>query len=98
MNTVEVFDNIELKIQQLAQKMERLSEENIALKETNEKLKEELDRQKGSVNALQEKLTLAQVSMEAKLEEKVENTKQLKHDIDQYIVEIDRCIEWLHNN
>ena len=98
MNAVEIFDNIELKIQQLAQKLERLSEENIALKQTNEQLKEELDRQKGSVNALQEKLTLAQVSIDAKLEEKVENTKQLKHEIDQYIVEIDRCIEWLHNN
>ncbi len=98
MNAVEIFDNIELKIQQLAQKLERLNKENIALKKENEQLKGELDRQKGSVNALQEKLTSAQLKMEAKIEEKVENTKQLKHEIDKYVIEIDKCIEWLHNN
>ncbi len=98
MNTVELFDNIELKIQQLAQKMERLNEENIALKNQNEELKGALDRQKGLANALQEKLTSAQLSVETKLEEKAESTKQLKLEIDKYVVEIDKCIEWLHNN
>lgn len=97
-NVPEVLDNITLKINQLALKIERLKEENIALKEENAELMAELDAQKSSVGALKEKLSVTQKVMDQQKENEVEHSKQLKDTIDQYIVELDKCIEWLHNN
>ncbi len=92
------IDNIELKIRQLALKMGRLQEENATLKGENDNLKAEIDRQKGTVDALKDKLSKTQGVLEQQREGQTEYSKQLKQQIDQYISEIDRCIEWLNNN
>ncbi len=98
MSVTELFENIELKIRQLALKVERLEKENLALKNKNEKQKVELDLQKDTVNALNEKLQEAQKAVSSRQNEDREHSEQLKQQMDQYIKEIDKCIEWLHNN
>ena len=98
MNLSERIDNIELKLRQLGLKMERLQGEKLALLDENKQLKIELDRQKGTADVLKDKLERTQRVLSQKQEEDLEQSEQLKDQIDQYIKEIDRCIEWLHNN
>jgi len=98
MSVTDLFENIELKIKQLALKVERLEKENLFLKNENEKQKVELDLQKDTVNALNEQLLEAQKAMNNRKNEDREHSEQLKQQMDQYIKEIDKCIEWLHNN
>ncbi len=98
MSVADLFENIELKIKQLALKVERLEKENLFLKNENEKQKVELDLQKDTVNALNEQLLDAQKAMANRKNEDREHSEQLKQQMDQYIREIDKCIEWLHNN
>ena len=98
MNLSERIDNIELKLRQLGLIMERLQGENVALLDENKQLKIELDRQKGTADILKDKLERSQRVLSQKQEENSEQSQQLKDQIDQYIKEIDECIEWLHNN
>ena len=98
MSVTDLFENIELKIKQLTLKVERLEKENIALKSENEKQKVELDLQKDTASALNEQLLEAQMAVSSKKNEDREHSEQLKQQMDQYIKEIDKCIEWLHNN
>lgn len=98
MNLSDRIDSIELKVRQLALKLERFRNENRSLENENKLLKAELDRQKGTVQALKDKLERTQRGISAKTEENSEQPNQLKAQIDQYIKEIDKCIEWLHNN
>ena len=95
MDLSEQIDSIELKIRQLALKMERVQRENAALQEDNKKLKAELDRQKGKASVLEDKLEKTQRAMDLQREEQPEHSKELKDQLDQYIHEIDQCIEWL---
>jgi hypothetical protein len=98
MSVTDLFENIELKIKQLALKVERLEKENVSLKSENEKQKVELDLQKDAVSDLNEQLLEAQMAVSSKKNEDREYSEQLKQQMDQYIKEIDKCIEWLHNN
>ncbi len=98
MNLSEKIDNIELKIRQLALKVERLRNENIDLSKKNEQLKAELDKQQGAVSALKDKLTKTQGVLERREVNETEHTQQLRGQLDQYIKEIDKCIEWLQNS
>ena len=94
MQVTEKIDNIELKIRQLAQKMDRLNEENNTLKAENERLKTDLDKQKGAVQTLKK----TQGMLDTQHVSKSADSEQLKKQLDQYIKEIDKCIEWLSNN
>lgn len=94
----EKIDNIELKIRQLALKLERFRKENADLTKKNEQLKAELDKQKGTVSALKDKLTKTQNVLERQEVDESEHSRQLKQQLDQYIREIDKCIEWLQNS
>lgn len=91
------IDHIELKIRYLASKQERLLKENTELKTQNELLKTELDKQRGAVSALKEKLAKTQVVLDRQPEKSPQEALQLKQQLDQYIREIDKCIEWLNN-
>ena len=75
--------------------MERVNKENAALHQENELLKTELDRQKGTVGILKDKLENTQRVIDLQREEEPEQSAKLKEQIDQYIKEIDNCIEWL---
>lgn len=98
MNVSEKIDNIELKIRQLALKLDRFIQENNNLKNENERLKTDLDKQKGAVMTLKDKLDKTQGMLEKQHVNESEHSIELKQQLDQYIKEIDKCIEWLSNN
>ncbi|MFN7117873.1 MAG: hypothetical protein ACK4TA_13820 [Saprospiraceae bacterium] len=98
MNLTDKLESIEIKVRQLALKQERLQRENAALQLENQQLKAGLDKQEATIIALKDKLETAQRALENRAEEEDEQSQQLKQLIDQYILEIDKCIEWLHHN
>lgn len=98
MNSIALIENIELKIKQLVLKIERLEKENLNLKNENEKQKVALDLQKETASTLNQKVLDTQTAMNSKEKEDNEQLVQLKQQMNQYIGEIDKCIEWLHNN
>jgi chromosome segregation ATPase len=98
MNIADRLESIELKVRQLALKQERLQRENSVLQAENQQLKAGIDKQEATVIALKDKLETAQRAFQEKAEEEDEQSQQLKQLIDQYILEIDKCIEWLHHN
>lgn len=98
MNLNEKLESIEIKVRQLALKQERLQRENAALQVENQQLKAGIDKQEAMVIALKDKLETAQRAFEQKAEKEDEQSQQLKQLIDQYILEIDKCMEWLHHN
>ncbi|MEL7118552.1 MAG: hypothetical protein AAFO07_03905 [Bacteroidota bacterium] len=87
------LDGIQQKVKEMALKLERLKSENAVLKEENQHLREQLqqvdDRPQASQSAQNKRLK------KTHLEEG--NSDQLKQTLDQYIQEIDKCIEWLNN-
>lgn len=96
MNLLERIDNIELKVRQLAQRLERTKRENTDLQLENKSLQAELDRQHGITKVLNDKLEQAQRALGSTQEEQPEHAEQLKHQLDQYIEELNKCIAWLH--
>lgn len=97
MDVIEKLDSVELKIRQLVHKMERLNRENRELEAENKKLKAELDKQNGAVRTLKNKLEKTQQVMAVESGGgETERVELVKEQINQYIEEIDKCIEWLH--
>ncbi len=91
-------DGIELKVRQLALKLERIQNENSLLQEENKQLKKELFSQQQLVGDMEQNLLKTQKALSKKREEDPEGSKKLRKAIDQYIDEIDKCIEWLQNS
>lgn len=99
------LNTFELKLRQLASKFERQLAEKKALEQENTTLKRELDRQKGVVSSLKERLEKALNATEGEV---VETTTQPITDSDQVVAtraqidacieELDRCIEWLEKH
>lgn len=99
-------DSFEIKLRQLASKIDRQRAENVALARENDELKSELDRQRGVVSSLKEKLTRAQqvagiidtnddVPTEAVAASSAENAEEIRQQLDYCLREIDKCIQWL---
>jgi len=89
---------IELKIRQLALKIERLENDNKSLLDENQLLKAELSKGGSKSSDLELKLAKAQHALVEKRENDPVETKRLRKKIDQYVVEIEKCIEWLNAN
>lgn len=92
------IDTIHQKVQQLAAKIESLEAEKTALLEKNKQLNAELSSQKAMIGELKTKLTKSQRTMEQNRTEEPEHSQKLREQIDQYIKDIDSCIEWLQNS
>ena len=90
-------DRMEAKIKRVADKIERLQSANASLQQENDELKTQLAGQQEKVNVLKDKLNEAQRSLPVPSGEGPERSKKLNKQIDQYIREIDKCIEWLQN-
>ena len=99
-------DSFEIKLRQLASKLDRQRAENVALARENDELKSELDRQSGVVSSLKEKLTRAQQAagftsstMEATDQNDSTSTElnsaEMRQQLDFCLREIDKCIQWL---
>ncbi|MDZ4680599.1 MAG: hypothetical protein SH848_09145 [Saprospiraceae bacterium] len=89
------IDGIDLKVRQLALKLEQLQRDHALLLQENEQLKAETTRYREVVATLKNKLGTTQQAMETRGEE---STEKLRQQIDLYIGEIDKCIEWLYIN
>ncbi|HMQ50003.1 MAG TPA: hypothetical protein PKA00_20140 [Saprospiraceae bacterium] len=92
------MDRLELKIRQAREKMGRIRQENTLLLEENKRLKAELDRQKGAVRTLKDKLTSTQQVADQERKGDGESLNDQTQVIKKCIQEIDKCIEWLHNH
>jgi chromosome segregation ATPase len=92
------IETIHQKVQQLATKIESLEAERASLLEQNKKLTADLASQKAVVSELKTKLTKSQRTLEQNREEEPEHSQKLREQIDQYIKDIDSCIEWLQNS
>ncbi len=94
MNLSNKISGIELKVRELAFKLERLKRENAVLRDENKELRMEIEALQVNPEAN------GHSSAETLDNEENGNdlaSDQLKEKIDQYIKEIDKCIEWLHN-
>ena len=89
------IDGLEIKLRQLAAKVDRQRAQYEATLTENENLKRELDRQLGVVSSLKDKLAHSQPSDKGTAP--TENSDQ-RETIEYCLREIDRCIEWLHRN
>ena len=91
------LDNIEQKVRLLVEAMNALRQQNAALSKENIKLKADLDALQERIGELTERLTNSQQALAGQRGDDSENTQKLRKQIDQYINEIDKCIEWLQN-
>ncbi len=94
MNLSNTLSGIELKLRELAFKLERLKRENTVLRDENKELRMEIEALRGKPGA---DLHSSAHTLDEEEHGKEIATDQLKKKIDQYIKEIDKCIEWLHN-
>ncbi len=92
------INNIELKVRQLALRLERLQNENSTLLLENKKLKSELSQNTMKLGQMEEKVVRSNVAVDSNRNGGPDNSKKLRKEIEQYISEIDKCIEWLQNN
>ncbi|MBB4080482.1 FtsZ-binding cell division protein ZapB [Lewinella aquimaris] len=88
------IDGLEIKLRQLAAKVDRQRAQHEALVTENETLKRELDRQLGIVSSLQGKLDR---TPQAAVAEPADRDAQ-RETIRFCLQEIDRCLDWLHRN
>ena len=91
------LENIEQKVRQLAEAMTALRQQNAALFKENNKLKADLEAQQERTGELTERLTNSQQALAGQRGDDSESNQKLRKQIDQYINEIDKCIEWLQN-
>lgn len=91
------LENIEQKVRQLAEAMTALRQQNAVLSKENNKLKADLEAQQERTGELTERLTNSQQALAGQRGDDSESNQKLRKQIDQYINEIDKCIEWLQN-
>lgn len=88
------LESIELKLRQLAIKIESLKSENASLLDENKKLRASLSEKSNAVGLLEDRLEQnSQQHVEMPRDNELKNSKKLKKDIERYIKEIDKCIE-----
>jgi len=92
--TSDKIEGIELKIRQLAMKLERLEGENTKLSEENKKLRAGISEKTNALGLLEENLQKSQLSLGKP--EAPKASKKLKKDIERYIRDIDKALEWLN--
>ncbi|MBK9014328.1 MAG: hypothetical protein IPM82_09665 [Saprospiraceae bacterium] len=91
------LENIEQKVRQLVEAMTALRQQNAVLSKENNKLKADLEAQQERTGELTERLTNSQQALVGQRGDDSESNQKLRKQIDQYINEIDKCIEWLQN-
>lgn len=92
MSLTNQLNNIELKVRKLTKWTEHLRSENTALRDENARLKLELADQIEKIRFLKDKLDHSQRDLESKDDE---GSNVLREQLDQYIRDVDQCIEWL---
>ncbi|MBK6946784.1 MAG: hypothetical protein IPH16_00725 [Haliscomenobacter sp.] len=98
MNLSEQLERIELKLRQLALDMRQIKRQNEELSHQNHQLQLEIALRDQTIARLQEGLSEAQSQLLLQEQADADKARQLKVQVDQYLREIDKCIEWLTNN
>ena len=92
------LDHIEQKVRQLAEALQTERQANAALLAENKKLKADLEERNGRLEELTQRLSNTQRALaQQRRDDDPESSQQLRKQIDQYILEIDKCIAWLQN-
>ena len=91
MNLSEHIDSVTSKVQDLIDRMQRLEKENAVLQAANRQIQEQLDLQQQKVQTLKHKLKQTESTLDKTGVEQV----AFKQQLDQYIREVDQCIEGL---
>lgn len=98
MELIDRVENIEEKARQLASKIAFYKDANEGLLKENQMLREKLEEQNMLFSSLENKYN-EQLKKNGNGEAgQTDEPANLKKRIDQYILEIDKCIEWLTNN
>lgn len=92
------INGIELKVKQLAGRLEKLQKENAALLKENTELKGNLNLEIDKSGKMDNKLAQLKQTLSQRQETDKPSSKHLRKEIEQYIKEIDKCIEWLKNS
>ncbi|MEM6395465.1 MAG: hypothetical protein AAF741_03895 [Bacteroidota bacterium] len=86
----------------MASKVDRQREENVALARENDELKTELDRQRGLIRSLKEKLERASQPVSEQVGAATTSTSdsdidkaEIREQLDFCLSEIDKCLDWL---
>ncbi|MEM1321968.1 MAG: hypothetical protein AAGG75_17030 [Bacteroidota bacterium] len=95
---IERLGRIDLKLKQLASELISLRTENSGLLDENKNLKDNLLIHHNRIKDLEHKLANTRQMLEQKRENDPESSKKLRKDLEQYIKEVDKCIEWLQNS
>ncbi len=90
------IDGLEIKLRQLAAKVQRQRAQHEAVLAENENLKRDLDRQLGVVSSLKDKL--AQTQQPTAAGQPPADNEDQRETIEFCLREIDRCLDWLHRN
>ena len=89
---------IEQKVRQLAAKLEAVQKENAAFREENRKLRTDLAVIMEKESHISPQMVVPPPKTASKNGGESVNSKKLRKEIDQYIKEINKCIEWLQDN
>lgn len=92
---IEQVEHIELKIRQLAKRLERLRQENADLEEENRQLKNDLVRRDEKKEVLNERIQQMQTDFEAVVQGGKLTKAALQEQAAQYIQEVQQCVAWL---
>ena len=94
------INSIEQKAQLLIEKLKQLENENQMLLVKNKELTVKNKAMQGGLllqNSGNSHLEKHKIAQEEQGTERLEQNNDLRTEIDQYILEIDKCIEWLQN-
>lgn len=91
------LDIIEQKARQLVTELESLRRQHAALLEENIRLKAGQEAQNERIAELAQRLTNSQQALAQQRGDVSESSLKLRKQIDQYITEVDKCIDWLQN-
>lgn len=83
------------KVQKLVTQMQQLRKQNAVLLQENENMKATISKNEEMVASLKRQLGNATTAFDGKEKDNTEDSVRLKKQLDKYIEEIDKCIEWL---
>lgn len=95
----DLLDNIDVKIRQLAAKLEQSERANATLERENRKLNADLEQQSDRIKVLKTKLEQNRQLIESEVQGKPEvQNAELRKQLDAYIKELDQVMEWLQKS
>jgi len=95
MNQQELLDRLELKINQLLLKLQQVDKMNDALVLENQQLQLELLDRNKHIASLQEKINTGLKTDENRKKEELLKAIELKNQLEQSVLQLNGCIEWL---